>query len=68
MVTILDDLKDRAALISVVGWEANPSWKKEWTEHKAVLAAAKKGDADGAAALLRDHIGGFLERVLKAIG
>jgi len=68
LVSILDDLKDRAALISVVGWEANPSWKKEWNEHKAVLAAAKKGDADGAAELLRNHIGGFLERVLTAIG
>ncbi|WP_037312716.1 GntR family transcriptional regulator [Amycolatopsis orientalis] len=67
MVSMLDDLKDRAALISVVGWEANPSWRKEWTEHKAVLAAAKKGDADGAAGLLRAHIGDFLDRVLGAI-
>ncbi len=68
MVSMLDDLKDRAALISVVGWEANPSWRKEWNEHKAVLAAAKKGDADGAAGLLRAHIGDFLDRVLGAIG
>ncbi|MFC3454466.1 GntR family transcriptional regulator [Amycolatopsis speibonae] len=68
MVSMLDDLKDRAALISVVGWEANPSWRKEWTEHKAVLAAAKKGDADGAAELLRTHIGDFLDRILGAIG
>jgi DNA-binding GntR family transcriptional regulator len=68
LISILDDLRDRAALISVVGWTANPSWKKEWAEHKAVLAAAKKGDAEGAAALLREHIGGFLERVLEAIG
>ena len=67
LVSILDDLKDRAALITVIGWEANPSWKKEWNEHKAVLAAAKKGDADGAADLLRAHIGGFLERVLAVI-
>ncbi|WP_409496784.1 GntR family transcriptional regulator [Amycolatopsis sp. cmx-11-12] len=68
MVSMLDDLKDRAALISVVGWEANPSWRKEWNEHKAVLAAAKKGDADGAAGLLRAHIGDFLDRILGAIG
>jgi DNA-binding GntR family transcriptional regulator len=68
MVSMLDDLRDRAALISVVGWEANPSWRREWTEHKAVLAAAKKGDADGAADLLRAHIGDFLERILTAIG
>ncbi|MFJ8913282.1 GntR family transcriptional regulator [Amycolatopsis sp. NPDC102389] len=68
MVSMLDDLRDRAALISVVGWEANPSWRKEWTEHKAVLAAAKKGDAEGAAGLLRAHIGDFLERILETIG
>ncbi|MFD9894514.1 GntR family transcriptional regulator [Amycolatopsis sp. NPDC058986] len=67
MVSILDDLRDRAALISVIGWEANPSWRKEWTEHKAVLAAARKGDADGAADLLRKHVGGFLDRVLKTL-
>ncbi|GAA4553984.1 GntR family transcriptional regulator [Amycolatopsis samaneae] len=67
MVSILDDLRDRAALISVIGWEANPSWRKEWTEHKAVLAAARKGDADGAAELLRKHVGGFLDRVLKTL-
>jgi DNA-binding GntR family transcriptional regulator len=68
MVDILDDLKDRAALISIVGWEANPSWRKEWTEHKAILAAAKKGDAEGAADLLRRHIADFLARIVDAIG
>jgi len=68
MVDILDGLKDRAALISIVGWEANPSWRKEWTEHKAILAAAKKGDAEGAAELLRKHIADFLARIVDAIG
>jgi DNA-binding GntR family transcriptional regulator len=68
LVNILDDLKDRAALISIVGWEANPSWRREWNEHKAILAAAKKGDAEGAADLLRQHIAEFLERIVEAIG
>lgn len=68
MVSMLDGLRDRAALITVVGWDANPSWRKEWAEHKAVLAAAKKGDADGAAELLRAHITAFLDHVLTAIG
>jgi DNA-binding GntR family transcriptional regulator len=68
LVNILDDLKDRAALISIVGWEANPSWRREWNEHKAILAAAKKGDAEGAAELLRQHIAEFLERIVEAIG
>jgi DNA-binding GntR family transcriptional regulator len=68
LVDILDDLKDRAALISVVGWDNNPSWRKEWNEHKAILSAAKKGDAESASELLRQHIGDFLTRILGAIG
>ncbi|WP_370950213.1 GntR family transcriptional regulator [Amycolatopsis sp. cg5] len=68
LVSILDDLKDRAALISIVGWEANPSWRKEWNEHKAILAAAKKGDAQTASDLLRNHVADFLDRIVAAIG
>ncbi|MBB4689377.1 GntR family transcriptional regulator [Amycolatopsis jiangsuensis] len=68
MVSILDDLRDRAALITVVGWDANPSWRNEWSEHKAVLTAAREGDANGAAGLLRDHVAAFLDRVLAAVG
>lgn len=68
LVDILDDLKDRAALISVIGWDNNPSWRKEYNEHKAILAAAKKGEAEVAAELLRSHIAEFLTRILGAIG
>jgi DNA-binding GntR family transcriptional regulator len=50
------------------GWESNPSWRKELTEHKAILAAAKKGDAESASELLRKHISEFLERILGVIG
>jgi DNA-binding GntR family transcriptional regulator len=67
LISMLDDLRDRAALISVVGWEANASWTPEWEEHKAVLDAARAGDADHAADLLRRHIQGFLDRVLAAM-
>lgn len=67
LVTILDDLRDRAALISVVGWEATHSWSKEWDEHAAILAAARAGQADRAAALLRAHVQGFVNRILPVI-
>lgn len=67
LVTILDDLRDRAALISVVGWEATHSWSKEWDEHAAILAAAKAGQADRAAELLRAHVQGFVNRILPVI-
>jgi DNA-binding GntR family transcriptional regulator len=55
-------------VISIVGWKANPSWRKEWNEHKAVLAAAKKGDAEGAAEWLRQYVADCLERIIVAIG
>ncbi|HEX3788350.1 MAG TPA: GntR family transcriptional regulator [Pseudonocardiaceae bacterium] len=67
LVNILDDLRDRAALISVVGWDTTHSWDNEWREHKAILDAATAGDAAGAAELLRAHVRGFVTRILPAI-
>lgn len=67
LISVLDDLRDRAALISVVGWQNTPSWTQECEEHAAVLDAAEAGDADGAANLIRQHIQGFLDRILSAI-
>jgi DNA-binding GntR family transcriptional regulator len=67
MVRMLDDVADRVALISVAGWEANASAKRELTEHKALLRAAKSGKADRAADLLHQHISGFLDRLLAAM-
>ena len=67
LISVLDDLRDRAALISVVGWQNSPSWTQECEEHAVVLAAAEAGDADGAATLIRQHIQGFLDRILTAI-
>ena len=67
LISVLDDLRDRAALISVVGWQNSPSWTQECDEHAAVLAAAEAGDADRAADLIRQHIQGFLDRILASI-
>jgi DNA-binding GntR family transcriptional regulator len=67
LTSMLDDLRDRAALVSVVGWEANASWTAEWEEHRAVLDAARAGHADRAADLLRRHIQGFLDRVVATM-
>jgi DNA-binding GntR family transcriptional regulator len=67
LISVLDDLRDRAALISVVGWQNSPSWTTEYDEHNAVLAAAEAGDADGATGLVRQHIQSFLDRILSAI-
>lgn len=67
LISILDDLRDRAALISVVGWEATRSWDTEWQEHKAILVAAEAGEAARAAELLTEHIQRFVDRILPVI-
>jgi DNA-binding GntR family transcriptional regulator len=67
LVSVLDDLRDRAALISVVGWESSPSWDVELREHQAILAAARGGQDAVAADLTRQHIQGFLDRVVAVM-
>lgn len=40
---------------------------KGWSEHKAIVAALRKGDADKAAQLMSDHVRGSCERLLKTL-
>ena len=62
LVKTLDDLRDQTALVSALSWEQAPSWQQEAAEHQAILAAARRGSATEAAALLRAHIAGFADR------
>ncbi|WP_230424281.1 GntR family transcriptional regulator [Streptomyces radicis] len=62
LARMLDDLRDQAALVSSVAWQARPTWEREAAEHRAILARAEEGEADAAAALLREHIEGFVRR------
>ena len=62
LVKTLDDLRDQTALVSALSWEQAPSWQQEAAEHQAILAAARRGAAPEAAALLRAHIAGFADR------
>lgn len=62
LTRMLDDLRDQAALVSTVAWETHPSWEREAREHRDILAHARRGDAEGAARRLRDHISSFVER------
>jgi DNA-binding GntR family transcriptional regulator len=62
LVKALDDLRDQTALVSVLSWEQGASWQQEAAEHRAILAAARSGAADEAAALLHAHIAGFAGR------
>jgi DNA-binding GntR family transcriptional regulator len=67
LISVLDDLRDRAALISVVGWETSPSWEIEWQEHQAILTAAIEGEDEKATELTRRHIQGFLDRMVDTM-
>jgi DNA-binding GntR family transcriptional regulator len=67
MIRIVDDLRDQTALITVAGWGIQPTWEAETGEHGAVLAAARAGDADRAAELMRRHIQAFADRVVEEL-
>ncbi len=58
--SLLDDLQDQAALVSVQGWRVRPTWTTEAAEHEAILAAVEAGDAVAAEDRLHRHIAGFL--------
>jgi DNA-binding GntR family transcriptional regulator len=67
VVHALDSLQDLTAL-AVVGvlWERWPRWETEATEHEAIYSAARSGDAQGAAKLMREHISASIERVTRS--
>lgn len=62
LAAILDGLRDQTALVSAVVWTRTPTWEQEAAEHRAILDAAVRGDAAGAAGLLRRHITDFVDR------
>ena len=68
LITMLDDLRDQTALVSVAAWRHEPdharppSWENEAAEHRAMLRVAEDGDAERAASLLRNHITSFVAR------
>ena len=37
LVRMLDEVRDQAALVSVVGWGVRPSWDREAAEHREIL-------------------------------
>ncbi|MCP2246709.1 GntR family transcriptional regulator [Lentzea aerocolonigenes] len=67
MIEILDGLRDQAALITVAGWGICPTWDDEAAEHRAILAAAVRGEAGHASELLRRHIQTFADRVVEEL-
>ena len=64
LIDVLDNLRDRAALISVAGWESTPTWEKEWDEHRTMLGTIRERKSDIAAELSRQHILDFFNQAL----
>ncbi|GAA3675183.1 GntR family transcriptional regulator [Arthrobacter ginkgonis] len=73
LLEVLDNLRDRTALISVFGWRAAgnddevPAYRREWLEHQEILDAARAGQADVAADLSEKHMTRFFERILAIL-
>ncbi|WP_291043084.1 GntR family transcriptional regulator [Herbiconiux sp.] len=66
LLQTLDGLRDQIALISAGSWARHASWEQEAGEHDRILAAAREGDAEGTARLVREHIGDFARRHIAA--
>jgi DNA-binding GntR family transcriptional regulator len=66
LIRVLDDLRDQTALVSALSWQEAPSWPQEAAEHRAILAAARAGDAGQAGRLVHEHIAGFAARHFPA--
>jgi DNA-binding GntR family transcriptional regulator len=64
--TVLDNLQDEIALISVVGWARSSTWQLEAEEHRAVLERMEARDAPGVGRLLTRHIKRFSNRFVDS--
>lgn len=67
LVTMLDDLRDQTALITVNAWRYGITWIHEAHEHEAILDAIESGDADRARELNEAHIRSFTDHVVTRL-
>src|ERR1700722_16508640 len=73
LVRMLDDLRDQTALVSAAAWRHDPtfpplvpSWEREAAEHRGIVDAARDGEADRAAQLIKTPITSFVQRHFPA--
>ncbi|MDO9396759.1 MAG: GntR family transcriptional regulator [Herbiconiux sp.] len=66
LLQTLDGLRDQIALISAGSWARSASWEHEAHEHDLILDAARSGDSETTARLVRAHISDFARRHIVA--
>lgn len=64
--SMLDDIQDRAAMVSISSWRRRSTWTVEANEHRAILGAVESRNGQLAADRMQAHIGTFLESVIDA--
>jgi len=64
MTSMLEQVRDHVALVAVTWWAKYPTWEKEASEHEAILAAVRDGDAELAEFLMRRHVQSAASRIL----
>jgi DNA-binding GntR family transcriptional regulator len=67
LVSLVEDVQDQVAMISVSAWRREATWKNEADEHEAILQAVESRDAESASELLRAHIGKFLATAVEQV-
>ena len=63
----LDGLQDLVALISMAGWSKRTTWEKEYREHRLILDAFARRDADSVKVLAHEHMSEFADQVLEGL-
>lgn len=63
--SMLDDIQDQVAMVSVSTWRRRSTWEREAKEHRAIFEAVAGGHGDRAAELLHAHVERFLARVVE---
>lgn len=65
LVSMLDDVQDQVAMISVAAWRREATWGGEADEHADILRAVAAREAEPAADKLREHIAKFLRSAVE---
>jgi DNA-binding GntR family transcriptional regulator len=67
LVSLVEDVQDQVAMISVSAWRHEATWTHEADEHQAILHAVESRDAERASEMLAAHIRRFLATAVERV-